>query len=112
MKFQKELLTKNFLGMVRSVRRFFFIFCTITVVYCSSCGSSNAPSPSSNQAIINFDTSSITGRLKVYIFDYQLQNIPNADVYLYSRYDDIILGLHVLKLKSNSNALADFGYVN
>ncbi|MCF8253847.1 MAG: hypothetical protein K9J84_04650, partial [Bacteroidia bacterium] len=62
--------------------------------------------------IVSIDSSEFNGRLYVNTFDYVTGNrITNANVYLYTNYEDIQRNLYLLFQRTNTSGEADFGYL-
>lgn len=74
--------------------------------------SNNTPSDTTGGTIVTIDSSEFNGKLLVTSYDYYTGNkISNAQVYLYTRYEDISKNLYLYYRPSNSNGESDFGYL-
>lgn len=90
---------------------FYKIFFVVCLLYLFACSTSNiAPQPT--QTIVSSDTSITSGNLQVTVYDNASNKVAGADVFLYLSYDDIKRNLYVLYLRTTSNGLANFGYIN
>lgn len=88
--------------------KIFFIVCSLYLFACST--SNITPQPTQN--IVSSDTSITSGNLQVTVYDNASNKVAGADVFLYLSYDDIKRNLYVLYLRTVSNGLANFGYIN
>lgn len=69
------------------------------------------PEREAGDIILN-DSSDFNGRLFVYTFDFNTNNRIAADVYLFTRYEDISRNLYLYYQRTqNNNAEADFGFL-
>ncbi|TAF75260.1 MAG: hypothetical protein EAZ53_06475 [Bacteroidetes bacterium] len=90
------------------IYKIFFIVC---LLYLFACSTSNI-TPQPTQNIVSSDTSITSGNLQVTVYDNASNKVAGADVFLYLSYDDIKRNLYVLYLRTASNGLANFGYIN
>jgi hypothetical protein len=79
----------------------------------AACSQSNNVTPEKQAAdIILNDSSDFNGRLFVYTYDFNTNNRLSADVYIFTRYEDISRNLFLYyKRTQNTNAEADFGFL-
>ncbi len=63
------------------------------------------------QPVILNDTSQVSGSLIARVFEGSGSLVVDADVYLYSSYEDVLRNLPVLNVKTQSNGEANFGSV-
>lgn len=87
------------------------IFFVVCLLYLFACSTSNI-TPQPTQNIVSSDTSITSGNLQVTVYDNASNKVAGADVFLYLSYDDIKRNLYVLYLRTASNGLANFGYIN
>lgn len=87
------------------------IFVVVCLLYLFACSTSNI-TPQPTQNIVSSDTSITSGNLQVTVYDNASNKVAGADVFLYLSYDDIKRNLYVLYLRTASNGLANFGYIN
>ncbi|MFN7312328.1 MAG: hypothetical protein ACK5UI_02495 [Bacteroidota bacterium] len=84
----------------------------ITATGLSSCTAtetkSNDPQP---QQIISTDSSEFNGRLKADVRTSNNNPDNNAVVYLYASYEDMLRGLPLNFITTNSEGIADFGFL-
>jgi hypothetical protein len=79
----------------------------------AACNQSDNVTPEKEAAdIILKDSSDFNGRLFVYTYDFNTNNRLSADVYIFTRYEDISRNLFLYyKRTQNTNAEADFGFL-
>ena len=79
----------------------------------AACTRTETPTPAKEASdIVLSDSSQFNGRLFVYTYDFQTNNRLSADIYLYTRYEDIARNLYLYYQRSGSNnAEADFGFL-
>lgn len=82
----------------------------VSIIFSCSQNPNNSPQPTQN--IVGSDTSVTSGNLQVTVYDNASNKVSGADVFLYLSYDDIKRNLYVLYLRTSSNGLANFGYIN
>lgn len=77
-----------------------------------ACSKTNTTPTDTGATIVTSDSSQFNGRLIVTTYDYFSGNtLPSADVYVYTRYEDIAKRLYLYTRKSNGAGEADFGYL-
>lgn len=89
-----------------------FVITIGLIVLIISCGGNATNTPQPTQTIVSSDTSITSGNLQVTVYDNASNKVAGADVFLYLSYDDIKRNLYVLYLRTASNGLANFGYIN
>lgn len=88
------------------------LFVLLSAALFASCTKSNTTPTQEGATIITSDSSQFNGRLIVNTYDYFSGNaIGAADVYVYTRYEDIAKRLYLYTRKSNGAGEADFGYL-
>jgi outer membrane protein assembly factor BamE (lipoprotein component of BamABCDE complex) len=90
-----------------------FAFVLLVAALFAACSKSTVtPVDNTGANIVSIDSSEFNGRLYVNTFDYVSGNrITNANVYLYTNYEDIQRNLYLLFQKTNTAGEADFGYL-
>ena len=92
---------------------FIFIFFVAAAITISCRNTDPTPrQPSETQNIIYSDSSQFTGRLNIYTYNTSAAKLPDAEIFLYLTYQDLLQDLYVLYLKSDRTGFADFGYIN
>lgn len=77
-----------------------------------ACSKTSTTPTDTGATIVTSDSSQFNGRLIVTTYDYFSGNtLPSADVYVYTRYEDIAKRLYLYTRKSNGAGEADFGYL-
>ena len=79
----------------------------MAMVACQKNDSDSTPS----QTIVTSDSSNVTGRLYVDMYDVSGNLLSNATANLFLSYDDIKRNIPLFSFKSNSSGRVDFGYI-
>ncbi|MCF8427317.1 MAG: hypothetical protein K9H61_04465 [Bacteroidia bacterium] len=89
-----------------------FAFVLLVAALFAACSKSTVTPADTGANIVSIDSSEFNGRLYVNTFDYVTGNrITNANVYLYTNYEDIQRNLYLLFQRTNTSGEADFGYL-
>lgn len=84
-----------------------FVFLVFVVSSCSKSELDTQP----QQPVVTIDSSEYNGRLKVEVRNVNNGIEPNAIVYLYPSYEDLLNNLSLNYIYTNNNGLVDFGYL-
>lgn len=85
------------------------VFITFIFFIFSSCSKDDSVQP--GQTVTLNDTSSTTGHLVAKLYDANGAILQNSDVMVYAKYEDIDRNLPLLKVQSQSDGEANFGYI-
>src|SRR5687768_8575591 len=89
------------------MRKILLVLIIVTSIV--ACSKDSGVTPTQN--IITSDSSLTTGRLIAKVYSNGGTLTANADVYLYTSYDDLERDIPILNLQTTGNGEADFGYV-
>ncbi len=92
------------------MKKLLYLFAVLSIT--AACTKSTTTPTDSGATIVTNDSSEFNGRLVVTTYDYYTGNtLPSANVYVYTRYEDIAKNLYLYTRKSNGAGDADFGYL-
>jgi len=83
----------------------------ISLIALQSCSKSSTNDTTPQSAIITSDSSEFNGRLKAQVYGLKGNLEQNAVVYLFPSYNDLVANLSLNYIYTNSNGIADFGYL-
>lgn len=88
------------------------LFITLAIIAgLAACKKSDDDNTTPTQTIVTSDSSNLTGRLIVNVYDINNNTLSNAKASLFLSYSDVINNIPLYTLTSNSSGKVDFGFV-